>query len=149
MKTPFKLFWVIAIVTVTIFSMTSCLSFIRSNSSEKKSLEWPSEATWEKHGVSGGLLQPPGTTVVFVGYPSMGPMAGEFIVTLHNADITDFNNIVSQIEAKSGWEVLTNDSDETGVGVGFVLQVSSTVIHTLAIVFGNNELVIKPEIVTQ
>ena len=148
MKTAFKLFWVIVIVTIIIFSMTSCLSFIRSNSFDKKSLDWPSEATWEKHGVAGGLLQPQGTTVVFLGYPSIGFMAGQYIVTLHNANIIDFNNIVSQIEAKSGWEVFSSDSDEKGAGIGFIFYVSSTVAHVLSIVFGNNELVIKPEIVT-
>jgi len=148
MKTTFKLFWGIVIVTITIFSMTSCLSFSRNNISDKKSLEWPSEATWEKHGVLGGLLQPTGTTVVFVGYPTMGPMAGQFIVTLHDADMMDFNSIVSQIEAKSGWEVFSNDSGETGAIIGFILHVSSTVTHTLAIVFGDNELAIHPEIIT-
>ena len=154
MKTAFKLFWVIAIVTVTVFSMTSCLSLGGGSSSARTSstgtsIEWPSEVTWEKHGVTGGLLQPPGTTVVFADSPSMGPMAGQFIVTLHNADILDFNNIVSQIEAKNGWKVLSNDSDETGAGIRFVFQVSSTVAHTLTILFENNELVIIPEIMTR
>jgi hypothetical protein len=58
--------------------------------------EWPSSGTWQSYGLA-TLAQPAGTTVSVAGVSS-----GALIVSLQNAGIAAFNDLVSQIETLTG-----------------------------------------------
>jgi hypothetical protein len=57
---------------------------------------WPSAAVWQSYGLP-GITQPGGTTIYTAAVSS-----GTLIVSLKNADITAFNDMVSQFTAQLG-----------------------------------------------
>jgi len=128
MKNTIKFLGIIALVAVIGFSMTGCLSLGGGDSggglgSVRATAEWPSEATWAQNNIQGGLQQPSGTAVT-----SAGSIMGAFTVTLGNANKAAFDNLVNQMEGKSGWTLHERKADRRNESVSFVTADRKSVV---------------------
>jgi hypothetical protein len=98
---------------------------------------WPSLATWQSYGLSSGLTQPSGTIVDLVDVSS-----GSLIVSLQNADIESFKNLVNQFAVLDGIPYETAYEDYSTYELAYTYSGTD---FTLTLTYANGILMLSIE----
>ena len=136
MKNVAKLFGIIALVSVIVFSMASCASSGGGSSDSggpRGTDAWPDDI-WNAYNLS-GLQQPSGTETGVDVFEFESKGRPYVIITLYGGGKADFDDLVSQVEGINGWMVekrkrlrtgesvqFYNDNTEQAVAIGFVYK---------------------------
>ena len=145
MKNTFKKIATIVFAALIGLTLASCLSQGgRKNAGSPGGFgyahaEWPSNDTWARHGLIGGLQHPPGTVV-----NEVGTSMGVFFVTLGHANKAAIENLAGQIESRGDWTIYERQSSRREEIVSLVRGYNS-VVFSLNVRASTLAIIVTPE----